>query len=101
MNSQNIRLVVVADNQFKLVAACDILKGLKNKNFDVYDSLPFMANTRINTGQLYNYDDLPVDSGHAPLILETKVINVTPRGQFEKMSANVAFVDLNISTSRL
>lgn len=101
MNSQNVRLVVVADNQFKLVAVCDILKGLKYKTFEVYDELPFMANTRINTGQLYSYDDLSVNSGYAPLILDAKVINITPKGEFEKLRLNIAFVDLNISTSRL
>jgi len=96
------RLVVLADSNYKLDAACSILKDLHYTYIPIVSDLPFDA-LGAYTGLDYNYATLPADSsGGTPLIHDVRVSKMSMVGDFERLNPDVfsAFVDLDISTFR-
>jgi hypothetical protein len=95
----NTRLVVLSDSNYKLDAACSILKDLKNKSVPIINDLPFDA-LGSYTGLDYNYTGLATGTG--PLIWDVRVSKMSMVGDFERLNADVfsAFVDFELSTIR-
>jgi hypothetical protein len=95
----NARLVVLADSNYKLDAACSIFKDLKNKSVPIINDLPFDA-LGSYTGLAYDYVSLATGAG--PLIWDVRVSKVSMMGDFERLNPDVfsAFVDLELSSIR-
>jgi hypothetical protein len=97
-----VRLVVLADSNYKLDAACSLLKDLHYHQFGIYSDLPFDAMGSY-TGLNYNYGNL---SGGGtpprPFIQDVRVSKMSMIGDFNRLNPNVfaAFVDLDISSLR-
>ena len=96
-NNFKIRAILIADNEFQRVAACNVLKNMNLRTFNVASSTPFdyLGNY---TGLNYNYNNLNFISGYEPLITEIKVIDVPLRGDFQDIGKNIAMVDFTVST---
>lgn len=94
-NQINVRAVVIADNSFLLTAATNILKNCNYKGIPIYSGLPFGRNGAY-TGVNYNYTGLAL-LDEEPLITESKVINVSSKGDYHDFQYQAAFVDFSIS----
>lgn len=94
------RLVILADSNYKLDAACSLLKEMHYYGVKVQANLPFDA-LGSYTGLSYSYGNLTADpsEGH-PLITDVRVSKMSMIGDFERLNPDVfsAFVDLDIST---
>ena len=96
------RLVVLADSNYKLDAACSILKDLANYGMPIYNDLPFDAMGSY-TGLNYNYDALTPDTSVGmPIISDVRVSRMSMVGDFQRLNPDVfsAFVDMDLSTIR-
>jgi hypothetical protein len=98
--STKARLVVLADSNYKLDAACSLLKDLRYHRLPIHTDLPFDAMGSY-TGLNYNYTGLVPEDG-SPLIEEVRVSKMSMIGDFNRLNPDVfsAFVDLDISTLR-
>jgi hypothetical protein len=96
-NNIKIRTVVVSENEFQKIGICNILKNLNLRVFPIINSTPFdhLGNY---TGIKYNYDNLSVNSGYYPLIMDAKVVDVPLVGEYTNITRNTAIVDFTIST---
>jgi hypothetical protein len=96
-NSFKIRAILIADNEFQRIAACNVFKNMNLRTFNVVDSTPFdyLGNY---TGLNYNYNNLSFVSGYESLISEVKVIDVPLKGEFENVPRSIAMVDFTVST---
>ena len=97
-----VRLVVLADSNYKLDATCSLLKDLNLRHFGVYSDLPFSAMGSY-TGVNYNYGNLTPDSvSSTPLIQDVRISKMSMVGDFARLNPDVfaAFVDLDISSLR-
>lgn len=96
-NNFKIRAVLVADNEFQRIAACNVFKNLNLRVFNVANSTPFdyLGNY---TGLNYDYTALSPFSGYEPLITEVRVIDVPLKGEFENVPKNIAMIDFTVST---
>jgi hypothetical protein len=94
------RLVVLADSNYKLDAACGLLKDLHYNSIPIHTDLPFDA-LGSYTGLDYNYGTLTPESP-GPLIQDVRVSKMSMIGDFQRLNPDVfsAFVDLDISTIR-
>jgi hypothetical protein len=96
------RLVVLADSNYKLDAACSLLKDMRNHRIPISTDLPFDA-LGSYTGLDYNYGALPLDSSvGSPLISDVRVSRMSMVGDFTRLNPQVfsAFVDMDLSTIR-
>jgi hypothetical protein len=96
-NTTNCRAVVIADNEFQRIAACNILKNLNLKPVKIITGLPFSYNGSF-TGVNYNYDTALSDPSYYPVIMSSVVKKVAQRGEFANIARNCALVDIEIST---
>jgi hypothetical protein len=95
------RLVVLADSNYKLDAACSILKDLHHYSLPIHTDLPFDAMGSY-TGVDYNYTGMSPDINTWPLIADVRVSKMSMVGDFSDLNPDVfsAFVDMDISTIR-
>jgi hypothetical protein len=98
-NKMTIRAVILAENEFQRVAACNIMKNLTFSGFPVISSLPFdyLGNF---TGVNYNYTNVSVDTQGSPLITEVKVnrLSYQLEDDYRYLGKSSAMVDFSIST---
>ena len=94
------RLVILADSNYKLDAACSLLKDLHYHHIPIHSDLPFDAMGSY-TGIDYDYSTLTSEPP-PPLIQEVRVSKMSMVGDFERLNPDVfsAFVDLDISSLR-
>jgi hypothetical protein len=96
-----VRLVVLADSNYKLDAACSLLKDLHYHSFGIHSDLPFDAMGSY-TGLDYDYSNLSIGEGGSPFIQSVRVSKMSMIGDFNRLNPDVfaAFVDLDISSLR-
>lgn len=96
-NNFKIRAILIADKEFQRISACNILKNMNLRTFNVTASTPFdyLGNY---TGLNYNYNNLNFMSGYEPLITEVKIIDVPLKGEFQDIGKSIAMVDFTVST---
>lgn len=94
------RLTILADNQYSLLAATDILERQKLKRIKIYDGTLPIREDGLYTGLAYNYDNLASDSNYSPLIKEVKTNYVTLSSEYSDLPDNVkiAYVNMTISS---
>jgi hypothetical protein len=93
----SMRAIVVADNQFGRIAACNILKNMNYRPVPLITATPFDWAGRF-TGVNYNYDQLAIDSSVTNWILGVRGIDVPQEGDYENIIKSVGRVDFDIST---
>lgn len=93
----NMRAIVIAENEFQKTAVVTILKNLNYHAIPLPSSLPFDALGNM-TGQVFNYDALPLDTSVTPIIFGVKAIDVPQQGDYKNIVRNMAIVDFEIST---
>ena len=96
-----VRLVILADSNYKLDAVCGLLKDLHTHHFYIQTDLPFDAMGSY-TGLNYDYLQLPAGEDALPLIQDVRVSKMSMVGDFNRLNPDVfsAFVDLDISAIR-
>lgn len=100
-NSFKIRAIVIPDNEFQRIGACNILKNFNYRPFSLVDSTPFDYRGNY-TGLNFNYNNLNFNTGYFPYILQVKAIDVPLAGEFSDLGKNnISMVDFTVSTIML
>lgn len=94
----SLRAIVIADNEYSKIAACNILKNMNYRPVPIVTGTPFDANGRMTGNINYNYNTAPIDSRFSTWILGVRTVDIPQEGQYSNVLRNMARVDFDIST---
>ncbi len=94
-NAIKIRAIIVADNEFQKIGACNIIKNLNWSGFYLVNATPFNFRGSY-TGTPYNYTNLSFDTTYYTFVKEVRAFDVPQVGEYENMPRNAAMVDIEL-----